>query len=289
MKARLDRVRDAASWPHHAHSRYIRAGSLDWHVQEFGAGPPLLLLHGTGASTHSFRALAPLLARDHQVIACDLPGHGFTENHRARDLTLPGMAQAIGALLQALNCTPQAVIGHSAGCAVAVRMHLDEIIHTPLIIGLNAALLPFPGAAGRLFPSMARALFLNPLAPVVFASQANRRSVARLIAGTGSTLDEQGIALYARLFETSAHVSGAIGMMAQWDLETLSADLPRLTAKLALIVGADDKAVPAGQAETVKGLVPNASVISLSGLGHLAHEEAPETVEASIRSALRAG
>ena len=51
-----------ARWPRLAESessRFVEAADLRWHVQQMGAGPVLLLLHGTGASTHSWRALAP--------------------------------------------------------------------------------------------------------------------------------------------------------------------------------------------------------------------------------------
>jgi len=53
---------DGADWPNRAASRKLRAGGVDWHVQILGRGPTLLLLHGTGASTHSWRDVAPLLA-----------------------------------------------------------------------------------------------------------------------------------------------------------------------------------------------------------------------------------
>jgi magnesium chelatase accessory protein len=275
MRAKLEWDRDGADWPLRAASRFVRSGEITWHVQMLGAGRNLVLLHGTGASTHSWRDLAPLLAQRYRVIAMDLPGHGFTSGHRARDLTLPGMAQAIAELLQRLEVTPDHMVGHSAGCAVAVRMHLDGHVQPPVLYGLNAALLPFPGVAGRIMPNMARALFLNPFAPLVFASQANARSVARLIEGTGSHLDSLGLGLYERLFQTSAHVAGAIGMMAQWDLHQLAADLPGLRARLVLMVGEGDKAVAPTQAQTVRVLCPQAQVITLPGLGHLAHEEDP--------------
>lgn len=286
MRAKLDWTRDGADWPLREHSRFVQSGHIAWHVQELGAGPVLALLHGTGASTHSWRSLAPLLAQTHRVVMFDLPGHGFTSGHRARDLTLPGMAQAVAHLFDALTIRPDGVIGHSAGCAVALRAQIDGLLHPRTIVGLNAALLPFPGSAGRIFPSIARALFLNPLAPVMFASQANARSVSRLIAGTGSTLNEEGLHLYLRLFETSAHVSGAIGMMAQWDLQALVADMHKLSARLVLIVGDQDKAVAPGQADTVRALTPKARKVVLSGLGHLAHEEAPDAVFAAITHAL---
>ena len=65
---------EGRDWPNRAHSRFVAAGGLSWHVQRMGAGPKLLMLHGTGASTHSFRDLAPLLAEEFDVAAPELPG-----------------------------------------------------------------------------------------------------------------------------------------------------------------------------------------------------------------------
>jgi magnesium chelatase accessory protein len=92
-----------------------------------GDAPPrdILLLHGTGASAHSWRDVAPALARHHRVIVPDLPGHAFTQRPPAAGLSLPGMAAALGALLQTLEATPAVIVGHSAGAAIAARMALD--------------------------------------------------------------------------------------------------------------------------------------------------------------------
>ena len=98
-RERLDFARDGADWPNRETSRFIEAGGLNWHVQVMGQGPDLLLLHGTGGATHSWRALAPLLAKHFHVVAPDLPGHGFTTARRAPDLSLPGMAASIAALI----------------------------------------------------------------------------------------------------------------------------------------------------------------------------------------------
>jgi magnesium chelatase accessory protein len=53
---------EGIGWPHRETSRFLTAGGLRWHVQEAGDGPTLLLLHGAGAATHSWRGLFPLLA-----------------------------------------------------------------------------------------------------------------------------------------------------------------------------------------------------------------------------------
>ena len=54
-------------WPHTAHNRFVTVHKQVWHVQTFGLGP-VLLLHGTGASTHSWRDLVLTLAQSHTVI-----------------------------------------------------------------------------------------------------------------------------------------------------------------------------------------------------------------------------
>ncbi len=79
-------------------SRFVEAAGIRWHVQRMGEGPPLLLIHGTGAATHSWRALLPLLAQHFDVIAPDLPGHGFTQSPPSHRLSLPGMAADVSRL-----------------------------------------------------------------------------------------------------------------------------------------------------------------------------------------------
>ena len=88
----------------------------------------LLLLHGTGAATHSWRDLAPLLARDFTIVAPDLPGHGFTQAPESDRLSLPAMARAVAALLKQLALAPELIVGHSAGVAIALRMVLDKAV-----------------------------------------------------------------------------------------------------------------------------------------------------------------
>jgi magnesium chelatase accessory protein len=277
---RPDWAVEGRDWPHREASRFVEAAGLRWHIQEFGRAeaPALLLLHGTGAATHSWRGLAPLLARDFFVIAPDLPGHGFTDPLPDADLSLPGMARAVAGLVAALGRPPVLAAGHSAGAAVLARMCLDGSIAPRLLAAFNGALAPLPGAANLLFPSMARLLFLNPFTPRIFAWTADRSAAKRLIEGTGSRLDPAGVDLYRRLFARAGHVRGALGMMANWDLAGLHRALPGLATRTLLIVGGDDKAILPDTAFALRDRLPEARVALVRGLGHLAHEEAPERV-----------
>lgn len=271
--------REGRAWPHRESSEFVEAGGLRWHVQRMGEGPVVLLLHGTGAATHSWRGMMPLLAERFSVLSLDLPGHGFTSDPRFSGFSLPVIAKSVAAL----GIEPALMIGHSAGAAIAVRMALDAKSDTP-IVAISGALLPFPGAAKLIFPAMAKALFLNPITPRFFALQGQSKRFVHsfLERSTGSRIDTEGAALYQSLFARSGHIAAALGMMANWDLDALERELPALQSPLLMIAGDRDAAVPPSVANRVAKVVPGARALHLPGLGHLAHEEAPDAVANAI-------
>jgi magnesium chelatase accessory protein len=282
--------RAAIDWPHRAASRFVQAAGLRWHVQQMGSGPVALLIHGTGASVHSWRALMPLLAQRFTVVAMDLPGHAFTGPAPKAMLSLPGMARAVTALVVALGLDVERVIGHSAGAAIGARIVLDGGLAPDALVAINGAFLPLAGLPGLLFPPVARLMAATPLAPQLFARRRwSPAAVERLIAGTGSTLDAQGLALYGALLRDRSHTAGALGMMAHWDLRPMEADLSRLRTPLTMVVGANDRAVPPQDAQRVRQRLPVSAsgsawgsaactIVHIEGAGHLVHEERPGEV-----------
>ena len=279
-----DRRAGLRDWPNRDSSRTLRAGGFGWHVQTMGQGPTLLLLHGTGAATHSWRGLAPILARRFTVVAPDLPGHGLTETPASSRMSLPGMAGAVRSLLQILAVKPDLVAGHSAGAAIALRMTLDGAIQPVGVIGLNAALRPFGGAAGKIFSPLARILVGLPVLPNLFAWRASSNGVvAKLLADTGSKLGPEAVAAYARVVRDPRHNAAALTMMASWDLQPLVDDLPRLKTPLLLLAANADRTIPPSVSEEIVRIVPGAQLKRVRG-GHLAHEEFPAETAADIEA-----
>lgn len=283
----LDWNREGLIWPHRETSSFIEAGGARWHVQRMGSGAPLLLLHGTGASVHSWRDLMPLLARSHTVIAIDLPRHAFTTGHSAYAMGLPAMAGEVAGLMQALNINPAAIIGHSAGAALALQLGLSHGFAGP-VVGLSAALRPFPGPFAQIFPAVAKALFINPLVPRIFASTVDLTGGAGrfLWRSTNSRINAVGLACYRTLLKHPGHAGGALAMMANWDLPSLREQMGRAANPVLLVHGGNDPAIPPSWAREAKGWLAQAELEVLQGLGHLAHEEAPEQVAALISAFL---
>ncbi|MCF1710659.1 alpha/beta fold hydrolase [Tabrizicola sp. J26] len=270
-----------ANWPFRDVSRFVRCGTHRWHVQELGAGPELLLLHGAGASTHSFRHLVPLLQRSYRVIAVDLPGQGFTSLGARNRCGLDDIASDLADLIVQEGWSPFAFIGHSAGAAVALR--LAELRPVQAVIGINAALGQFEGLAGWLFPRMAQLLSVLPLVPEIFSRIAGTpQQVHRLLASTGSRIDAEGEAQYLALVRRPSHVAATLAMMAQWNLDELIDRLGQIHVPCLLITGSADTAVPASTSEQAAKTMPEAIWVDLPRYGHLVHEEAADKVAALI-------
>ncbi len=243
----------------------------------------MLLIHGTAASTHSWRDLLPILSQRYRVLAVDLPGHGFTDRAPKRQISIAGMGGALAQLLRELAFEPAFVVGHSAGAVISCRMALDRAIRPRVIISINGAFLPMEGMLGTLFSPFAKLLASTAFLPKFLASRMSSASnVARVLAGTGSHLSEQGVSYYAQLISNPRHLAGALDMMSQWDLGAFAHEMARLEVPLALLVAGNDHAVPPTQAELVKQRVAGATLETLPGLGHLAHEEDPALVAERI-------
>jgi magnesium chelatase accessory protein len=275
---------DAAGWPMAERSRLVLHRPHRWHVQEAGSGPLILLIHGAGGATQSWRGVFPLLAERARVVAVDLPGQGFSQAGARSRLGLDHMAGDLWSLCRSEGWAPAVIAGHSAGAAVALRM--AELGATTRVVGVNAALGNFKGMAGWLFPLLAKALALSPLSAGLFSATVTEQAVRDLIRGTGSEIDAAGMGYYLRLARDRAHVDGTLGMMAQWRLDGLLERLPANTARAVLVVGTGDLAVPPETSRRAAAVMRAARVLELPGCGHLAPEEDPAAVAAAILDAL---
>ena len=275
------------SWPHAAHSKFIDVRPHRWHVQEMGQGDTVLLLHGASGSTHSWRDVMQDLATDHHVVAIDLPGHGLTKIGSRHRSSLPLMTEDVLSLLKDLSWDSKVILGHSAGGALALRLS-QKLGSNTSVIAVNPALTPFKGFAGVLFPIAAKVVAMSPLMlNMIKRRMSGSGQVISLMETTGSKISPEGMNLYAKLFRSEDHVDGTLLMMAQWKLDGLMSDLPKIDTPCTFLVGENDKTVPPSSVKDVASQMPNANVISFEGYGHLLHEEAPKLVADHLRAVLR--
>lgn len=275
-------------WPFRTASQFITCNGLRWHYQQLGAGPTLLLVHGTGGSTHSWHRAVDALAKRYTVLAVDLPGHGFTtvptEVDATRDVySLEGMARELHALLTMLGQAPTLVAGHSAGVAVLLRLVLDGHIAPSRIVGFNPALVAPPALYIAFIAPVLRAILQTSAAAESGAWLARQTNIINtMLESTGSHLSADDLARYELLCRRPAHVHAALAMMSRWDLQRIVRDAISLRVPLTLVAGRNDRWVPLASLERCVARIPAAIMHVIDGAGHLLLEERPDEVAKTL-------
>jgi pimeloyl-ACP methyl ester carboxylesterase len=137
----------------HRAALHVHEHALDIAYQVAGDGPPLLLIHGLGASSTAWHFQLDRLAAAHRVYAIDLPGHGASP---APPVAVDGElgAAVVAAFIEQVLGEPAAVVGHSMGGAVALLAALRR----PDLV--SALALVSSAGLGREMPVFLRAMCL---------------------------------------------------------------------------------------------------------------------------------
>lgn len=266
-------------WPNRGDSQFIRTPPYGWHVQRIGTtGPKILLLHGTGASTHSWAPMISFLKNKAQLCAIDLPGHGYSNTPPIGKSTLANCTHGAGILLQNLDFVPDVIVGHSAGAAIAVSLAPD-FVTAPKVICVNAAFGQFSGLAGVMFPYFAKIAAAAPFSARLLALAAQDASrIKRLLDGTGSNVSDESLRAYSTLFQSKDHIQGTLQFMAEWDLGAFLDDLGQTKSAITFLTGQRDKTVPPHISRHWANTIKNAEIFEIPELGHLMQEEAPKII-----------
>ena len=269
----------SAFWPGADNSHFVDTPGGSFHVRISGAGEDVLLLHGAGASGHSFAGVANALTARHRLIIPDLPGQGFSALLPTEQVGLPEFADRLISLMAKIEATPRWIIGHSAGAALATQFALQATERPEGILCINAAFNPFGSVAAPIFSKAARLLARNQWLPRLLASPALRwRATPAMLSDTGSSVDPLMSQCYDTLLSNPNHIAGTLRMMAGWDLPPLLARLSQLEMPIWLIAAEGDKTIPPDRSLSVISKLKNGRSFRLPGLGHLAHEEDPEAI-----------
>lgn len=259
--------------------RQLTTQQVKWHMRIYGdaALPVCLLLHGTGASSHSMDGLARQLGGQFHVLVPDLPGHAESVLTRQGSMKRQGMSSAIGELLDALSLKPVCVLGHSAGAVIAIDCVAEKWVAPHRLFALNGALRPIKGSV--VFAPLARFLATAPGCSDVLAMTASLPFVSNnLLHSTGTPINPASLQRYRQLLETPAHVKNVMSMMANWTITDIHCRIAALGCPATYIACEDDPMVPCSDSRNAAARHESARLILLGQGGHLVHEIDPEMI-----------
>ena len=252
-----------------------------WFCQEAGRGYPLVLLHGFGASSFSWRGNLGPLSQHYRVLVPDLPGHGRTPAAAAPDFRLETLSRELLHLLDCQGVPQAALAGNSLGGSLALLLARDHPERFPALVLLA------PGVAVRRLPWFFYPLRLPllGLALVLFLGPWTARMALHHSYYRWELITPEVIAGFAPTFRTLANRLALRRLVCQVDPLSLSQAeslLGEIRQPLCLIWGERDRILPKKQAFWLKERLPQAELHILSEVGHAPQEEAPERVNEII-------
>jgi len=262
--------------------RRLRVSGGELAYLDEGDGPPAILLHGFPTSSHLWRDLVPMLAPRFRAIAPDLLGYGDSDKpDDPSALTIARQAGYVRELLDALDLSDPAVIGHDIGGGVAQLLALEGDVRSLVLID-SIAFDSWPVEAVRMLQDANAAGVDAAFARSILAA-AFDVGMAR-----ADRLAEQDREEFARpwLADPMAVIRAARGIDGHGLVGT-EERLAALDSRVLVVWGEDDPFQPAEWAERLGEAMPGATVALLPGCSHYVTEDAPEAVLPLIADYLR--
>jgi pimeloyl-ACP methyl ester carboxylesterase len=246
----------------------------------FGQGPPVVLVHGTPASSYLWRGVVPLLARTYTVHVWDLLGFGESGLAPSAEPSIARQARTLAELVEHWGLDAPSLVGHDIGGGIATRAHLVEQVPVRRLVLLDAAVLgpwntPFTEHQQRhadVYRTMPADIFGDLIA-------------ARLRTATHRPMSEEVAGAYA------APWSGAAGQH-RWidqvtavsfeDTREVAERLGEITAPTLVLWGDQDQWLDLATADRLVAAIPGAVRLTVPEAGHFAAEDDPDGVARAL-------
>lgn len=260
-------------------------GPVRLFAQEWGEGKPIVLLHGLGASTYSWRKVAPILAATHRVIAIDLKGFGRSAKPNGTKYTARDQARLVSRFLAAHDLQDVTLVGHSFGGTVALALLIGNRVAAHRIqrlVLIDSPTYPqdWPLYA-QLLASPAGDELLRAIPPEVIVDVALRQSLK-----SPSAVSTKDVAAYAR----PLYSAGALHALAETVRDLLATDFVAASRfysgirQPALLVWCrSDPVVPLRTGQLLATALPNAVLKIEDECAHIPPEETPRRLAYWIR------
>lgn len=254
-------------------------------------GRPVLLIHGSVGWSGSWRHTLEVLASEgYRAIAIDLPPMGYSDRDPGGDYGRAASAARILAFIEAEGIAPH-IVAHSFGAGAAVEAVMQRGDAFASLTIINGAL-PLDPEATEL-PSILRPIWLREtlVSATVTNPLASRRLLQAFLFRKETATDD-----VLEVLAQPSRLEGATEALSVW-LPTLlvpptglpsvtSAAFADLSLPTALIWGAEDTTTPLAQGETLRDLIPGATLTVLPDVGHIPMIEDPAAFDAALLSAL---
>ncbi len=251
--------------------------------------PALVLVHGFGASLHTWEPWVAELTKDHRVVSLDLPGFGLTRTPGGWRRAPDSHEAAIHALADALALDRFALAGNSMGGRAAWAYALAHPDRLDALILVNAAGWPQEDRGGGT-PLIFR-LLSNPVGRALLrdldATSLTRDGLRSAFADDAQVTDAM-VRRYTDMSRAPGRRAQILDPSGGMPAPATPEQLATIRTPTLVMVGEVDGVIPAAQSRRFAGAIPGARLIEYPAIGHIPMEEIPAKSAADVRAFLAA-
>jgi|TARA_B110000902_G_C14240409_1_gene562252 pimeloyl-ACP methyl ester carboxylesterase len=258
------------------HSKFIEIDEMQVHYRDEGKGVPIVLVHGTASSLHTWDAWTKELTKNYRVIRMDLPAFGITGPNKNADYSIKAYTAFLDQFLTKINVDSFYLVGNSLGGNIAWNYTAENPQKIEKLILVDASGLPTNKPQPAIF-KMAKTPVLSSLFLYVTPKFFIRKNIKEVY-GDKSKLTDSLVTRYHKMalrvgnrqaFIDRAKIDFKLGAKVNVD-KLKSIQTPTL-----LIWGAKDTWIPLDNGKRMDRILPNSKLVVLENSGHVPMEENP--------------
>lgn len=269
-------------------SQFVPLQGMQVHLRDEGPRTdpqPIVLLHGTSASLHTWDGWADALKGQRRVIRLDLPGFGLTGPMPDGDYRLTRYVGFVIALLDQLGVQQAVLAGNSFGGNLAWKIAVDHPQRVSKLVLVDAAGYPFDPASMPIGFKIAQIPALRPMMEHTLPRSMIESSV-RNVYGDPSKVTPELVDRYQELTLRSGNRSALVERFRQSPSGEFTAQIPQVRQPTLILWGGQDRLIPPDNALRFQRDIAGSRLVMFDALGHVPHEEDPEQTVAAVQAFL---
>jgi pimeloyl-ACP methyl ester carboxylesterase len=262
-----------------APSQFIPLQGMQVHLRDEGPRDdpePIVLIHGTSASLHTWDGWTAALKSQRRIIRMDLPGFGLTGPAPNGDYRMTRYADFIAALLDQLGVRRAVLAGNSLGGGVAWRTAVQHPERVSRLVLVDAIGYPLQSTSVPMGFRLAQVDWLKPVTSRLLPRSLIESSVRSVYANTDKVTPE----LVDRYYELTLRAGNRESLSQRIKLREADAQsvglIPSIGQPTLILWGAQDRLIPESSGQRFYKDIAGSQYVVLNGLGHVPQEEDPQ-------------
>jgi pimeloyl-ACP methyl ester carboxylesterase len=268
-------------------SNFVALQGMQVHVRDEGPRDdptPIVLIHGTSASLHTWDGWVAALSPHRRVVRMDLPGFGLTGPAPDGDYSMARYTGFIKDLLDLLHIDQAVLAGNSLGGGIAWQIALAHPTRVRQLVLVDATGYPLQPQSMPIGFRLAQVSWLAPITQKILP----RSMIAASLRNVYGQPDKVGPALVDRYYELTLREGNRVSLTKRFQYRSsdaaLAGQISQLRLPTLILWGSEDRLIPPEHGQRFNQDISGSQLQVFEGLGHVPHEEAPKaTVQAVTR------